>query len=93
MIQKSKKIIKGRLIFLLIAFLITIAALRYAYVFYTTSPYFTVKKVIVSGDTSKSSVDYSIVGKTAVGKNIFRVNLRAIEQHMLNNYHELRSLE
>ncbi|MDP3789030.1 MAG: cell division protein FtsQ/DivIB, partial [Candidatus Omnitrophota bacterium] len=46
-----------------------------------------------SGDTSKSSVDYSIVGKTAVGKNIFRVNLRAIEQHMLNNYHELRSLE
>jgi len=91
--QKSKKIIKGKLIFLLIAFLITIAAARYTCVFYTTSPYFTVKKVIVSGDTSKSSVDYNVIGKMAIGKNIFRVNLRAIERHMMDNYRELRRLE
>ena len=93
MSQKSKKIIKGKLIFLLITFLITIAALWYAYVFYTTSPYFTVKKVIISGDTSKSSVDYNVIGKTTVGKNIFRVNLSYIERYMMDNYRELRSLE
>lgn len=91
--QKSKKAIKGKLIFLLIAFLLAAGALRYAYVFYTTSPYFTVKKVIVSGDTSKSSVDYNVIGKMALGKNIFRIDLRVIERRMMDNYRELRSLQ
>lgn len=93
MSQKSKKIIKGKLIFLLIAFLITIVAAKQVCVFYTTSPYFTVKKIIVSGDASKSGVDYNVISKMAVGKNIFRVNLSYVERHMMNNYCELRSLK
>lgn len=93
MSQKSKKIIKGKPIFFLIAFLITIAAARYTCVFYTTSPYFTVKKIIVSCGAPKSSVNYDIIGKMALGKNIFKVNLRAIERHMMDNYRELHRLE
>lgn len=91
--QKSKKAIKGKLIFLLAAFLIIVVVLRYVYVFYTASPYFTVKKVIVLGDKSRSSVDYSVINKMVIGKNIFKVNLNAAGNYMMNNYRELRSLE
>ena len=90
---KSKKIIKRKLIFLLAVFLIIVAALRYFYVFYTTSPYFTVKKVIILGDKQKSSVDYAAIGKMVVGKNIFRVDLGKVGSYMINNYRELRSLD
>ncbi|MDD5681571.1 MAG: cell division protein FtsQ/DivIB, partial [Candidatus Omnitrophica bacterium] len=91
--RESKKAIKGKLIFLLAAFLIIIVLLRYVYVFYATSPYFTVKKVIVLGDKSRSSVDYGAINRMVVGKNIFKVNLDAAGSYMMNNYHELRSLE
>jgi cell division septal protein FtsQ len=90
---KSKKIIKGKLIFLLAVFLIIVAALRYFYVSYTTSPYFTVKKVIILGDKQKSSVDYAAIGKMVVGKNIFKVDLGKVGGYMINNYRELRSVD
>ena len=89
----SIKAAKGKLIVLLIVFLIAAGVIRYFYVFYTTSPYFTVKKVIVVGDTHKSSVDYTVINKAAVGKNIFKVNLGAIGDYMMTNYREMRNLE
>ncbi len=92
MTPKSKKALKRKLIFLLAFCLIAAGTLRSFYLFYMTSPSFAVKKVIISGDREKSSVDYAAIHKMTVGKNIFKINLRAVENYMMVNCRELRDI-
>ncbi|MFH0840192.1 MAG: cell division protein FtsQ/DivIB [Candidatus Omnitrophota bacterium] len=91
--MKSKKALRGKLLGLAIFLLLLAGFLRYAYLFYTTSSYFTVKKILLGGDKSTSSVDYGEIGKMAYGKNIFKLDLGEIGEYMLNNYRELKAIQ
>lgn len=92
MTPKSKKTLKRKLIFLLAFCLIAAGVLRGFYLFYTTSPFFTIKKVIILGNRPESKVDYTAIHRMTVGKNIFKVNLRAVENYMMTNCRELRGI-
>ncbi len=92
LISPKMRILGWKFVFLLIIFLVLVGLLGYAYVFYTTSPYFAVKKVLLVGDKPDSSVDYGAIKKMALGKNIFKVNLGQIGAYMLDNYHELKDI-
>ncbi|MBU4376750.1 MAG: cell division protein FtsQ/DivIB [Candidatus Omnitrophica bacterium] len=91
--MKSKKALRGKLLGLAIFLLLLAGFLWYAHLFYTTSPYFTVKKILLAGDKSTSSVDYSEIGKMAYGKNIFKLDLGEIGEYMLDNYRELKAIQ
>lgn len=83
---------KRKLIFLLFAFFALICFLCYGYLFYTTSSYFAVKKVLLIGGTRSSGVDYGAIKRMTCGRNIFKVNLKDIERYMLDNYRELKDI-
>lgn len=89
---KSKKALRRKLLGAAIFLLAFAGILWCAYLFYTTSPYFTVKKILLAGDKSASSVDYNDIGKMAYGKNMFKLDLDEIGGYMLDNYRELKDI-
>lgn len=91
--HKSKKVLKRKwLAFALFLFLLG-GILWYAYLFYTTSDYFAIKKVLISGDDSTSRVNYNDIGKMVYGKNIFKLDMAKIAKYMLWNYRELKAIQ
>lgn len=79
------------IITLWLAFMVGIILIFYALC--NSSPYFIVKDVVIIGKVPDSSVDYGVLERMIIDKNIFDIDLKAIRDYMLGSYQELLELQ